>query len=127
MFTRTRRHCRYDCKRHARDGKGLHLVRCKQYRDSNGCEGQIIKTRLLRLPVLHFNYSNLRITPDQCLPGQGAIAGMIVKDMQGTGKAYTWFDANNTGTAMAAKAKSSKQGFFVCLSCILITATCALP
>ena len=43
---------------------------------------------------------------------QGAIAGISVKDMQGTGSAYTWLDANNTTIGNVPDIQNLKKGSY---------------
>jgi gliding motility-associated-like protein len=81
-------------------------------KDSNGCEQQIIKTRLISLPVLYFDYANLRITPDKCLAGEGTITGIVVKDMQGTGGTYKWLNSANVSIGSTLNIQNVRQDVY---------------
>lgn len=64
-------------------------------KDRNGCEEQVMKMTIQNKPLPSFEYTNLKVTPDQCLASVGAIRGLAVKDLWGTSVSYAWVNANN--------------------------------
>lgn len=59
-------------------------------KDSNGCEGEVLRAFLLGKPDPSFDYTNLQVIPDNCLSGSGAIQGLAPRDLSGGVVTYVW-------------------------------------
>ena len=65
-------------------------------KDSNDCEAVIHHTVLRNAPIPSFDYSNMIVTPDNCLEGKGSINGIKVYNLFNDKNQYTWLNnANN--------------------------------
>ncbi len=67
-------------------------------KDSNDCEAVILHSVLRNAPVPSFDYSNMVITPDNCMEGKGSINGIKVFNLFNDKNQYTWL--NNVNSAV---------------------------
>ena len=62
--------------------------------DTNGCEQQILKTKIAAFPQPVFNYSQMLVTDDVCSLQKGSISGITLQGLNGP-TLYRWINGNN--------------------------------
>ena len=59
-------------------------------KDSNGCEKMIYTAMVNTAQLPSFDYSNMRVLPDNCLAGKGNISGIRVNNLASGTSYYVW-------------------------------------
>lgn len=88
---------------------GTYLLFAK---DASGCEQQILNALLIGSPLPSFDYTGLRITPDNCLSGSGAIQGVTVKNLSNGTAAYAWINSNGETVGRSRDINGLPQGTY---------------